>query len=164
MPLVQFQYRESNDIGTILAPADSSMKINLPKRAQAANWHLKEVNVVHFSPTPQNVRHVEIDFPELMHGNHVMYSLNSQMGTSPPNRALRFYMNRYQNDQAVSEIQAPDNNPSNLRSTISHPDLDLGYHHIESGILTLNLKLRVNDANATPAKAYMFSIILEYNE
>lgn len=160
MPLVQFQYRESPDF--TIAPDDEEikMKIRLPHKARNANWKLKEITASYFRDVPLSVRYVELDIPELLTGNHIMYSLNSEGNTKEPSRSLRFYMNRYQNDM----IDTFGNNISNLRSVISHPDLDLGYHVIEELELTIHFAMFRSNADADKVSPYTFSVILEYNE
>ena len=170
MPLVQYQFRETrtlNHFGSFPKGIPIQMKIKLPPKATAANWRLKEVNASYFRAEALKIRYCEIVIPELMQGNHVFYSLNSQSGTVEPSRMLRFYFNRYSNDQDATVAGNDEGGPSeasNLKTVVSHPDLDLGYHILDKRELTLNFSMPNTDAAATLVAPYAFSVILEYNE
>jgi hypothetical protein len=138
------------------------MNVRLPLRARAASWKIKSVEFSHLSTVALDIRYCEILFPQLMQGNHVMYSRNSQTNTRTPDRALRFYVNRYNNDQ--NGALASSDPPSNLRSCVSTPDLDLGYHILDSLELSMEFVLRGTDIFATLQTPENFTIILEYNQ
>lgn len=163
MPLVHFSYRQSFEYDNTNEESDTiKMKVKLPLRARAASWKLKSFQITQLKRMARAVRYAEVLFPDLMVGNHVMYSLNSQVGTKTPDRALRFYMNRYSNDQHRN--LALTNNASNLRGCVSKPDLDLGYHVLDNLELSMELTLRRGNASGQIYSPYSFSIILEYNE
>jgi len=163
MPLVQFKYRVSPDFNNENENAEEiNMSIKLPLNARAASWKLKKVEVSYLKRVPLKVRFSEISFPELMNGNHVMYSLNSEGNTPVPNKTLRFYMNHYNNDQQRNH--SLNENASNLRACLSNPDLDLGYHIIDKMELNLNFAMKNTDGGTTTESPNAFNIILEYNE
>ena len=138
------------------------MKVNLPMRARAASWKIKSVEISYLKREPLTVRYAEVNFPELMQGNHVMYSLNSEGNTVEPRRTLRFYFNNYSNDQ--TENYSINFNTSNHRAITSKPDLDLGYHILDNLELSMEMILRRSNDVQTTSSPYAFNIILEYNE
>mgnify|MGYP005989221469 CR=1 FL=1 len=164
MPLVQFAYKRDEDQAfPIDLKLKKTLKIKLPARARKANWKLKVVNATHYSYDGfETAKWFEINLPDLMVGNHVFFSLNSQVGTQEPRRNLRFYMNRYQNDQ--NENEQLSNGISLMKSCVSNPDLDFGYHVLDSDELTLEVQATDDDATHSLSSLHSFTIILEYNE
>lgn len=157
MPLVHFSYREDVDASDNTTPTIIKMKIKLPRRALSAQWRIKKIEALSFHNTPDQTKRVELYIPELMVGNHVMYSLNSDSYENVPERRLRFYFNNYSADQT------PNKGASHLKSCISTPDLDMGYHVIDN--LEMNIEFLFYDMlwNIV-SRPYSFNVILEYNE
>ena len=164
MPLVQFTHKiDEKELYFKDLKLKKTLKIKLPPRARKANWKLKVVNATHYSRKGFNTaRWFEINIPELMVGNHALFSLNSEAGTEEPRRNLRFYMNRYQNDQNDGEHLSVG--IALMKSCVSNPDLDLGYHVLDGEELTLEIQATYDNVFHNTRTLHSCTVILEYNE
>jgi len=160
MPLVQFNYSYGNGEGEYTnypSPSGSPIiqTVNLPREAYNKRWTLRVVNATSVEqPTKTNLRWVDVSFPELMSDERVMYSLNSEGSSTPePDRALRFYVNKFSMDQRAFE-------PDHLAVT-TNPNINMGVHRLDDLRLTMKLTAR-SGVGVGIVSLYKFTVILEY--
>lgn len=158
MPLVTFSYTYSEGDSNTYSntPLEKfTQKVTLPREAYNKRWWIRSVQASAVEEIGTNTfwRWIDIRFPELMPENHVMYSLNSDAATREPDRALRFYVNRFSMDQRNVE-------PSHYAIT-SSPNINLGTHRLDSLQVTLQITAR-SGIDGSPVPLYKYAIILEY--
>jgi len=161
MPLVQFVFNHAFDVKDVTPPKMDNFKqtITVPFNARQANWKIKSVTACLWTVGGFNehMRWIEIEFPQLMREDMILYSTESAAPTIEPRRNLRFYVNRFQMDSNLGT-----SGPPNLLATHSTPDLSLGHHILDSQDLTMIIS-SVNGRNASfKFSLTQYSVILEY--
>jgi hypothetical protein len=162
MPLVQFVYNHTFEVKDLTPPTIDNFKqtITIPFNARQANWKIKSVTACLWTEggNQQDMRWIEIEFPQLMREDLMFYSINSVGNDTPePARNLRFYVNKFQLDSAAVVSNVP-----NLLCTDSRPDLSLGHHILDSQELTMIISA-VNGRGAdTKTSLTQYNVILEY--
>ena len=89
MPLVAFNYYSSKDGDVVLDHYKQTLRI--PRHAMNAKWTLESVNAVYYNNDREDFKHLEIDFPELLTSERVLYNTSSLGDTPTPEPGLRFY-------------------------------------------------------------------------
>jgi len=167
MPLVQFNYNQhTGEIppSTPLNVDNRIMRVQLPRQVHNKKWTIRSIRAEYDSGKAKDsvpFRWLEVELPELMRDNQMFYSLNSVGGTRTPSRNLRFYVNRFQSEQASVNATSGINEPVR-KSVVVNPDLNLGVHRLDELELTCIVTARNGgDPNITTPLLH-YSIILEY--
>lgn len=161
MPIVQFNYNQHQGElpPTSILPIDKKIiRVQLPRHAHNKKWVIVGVRAEYDSGKSADsvpFRWLEVELPELMQENKILYSLNSEGNTKEPSRNLRFYVNKYQ-------IEDLEGNDPVRKSIVVNPNLNLGVHRLDGLELTCIVTAREGDNTSNTTPLLHYSVILEY--
>jgi len=158
MPLVIFNYESKPHNPLNSKVIDFKQTVEIPRESLNKRWKLVAVNALYFDNANENFQMLEIEIPELLHSNNVLYACEG-VGVEPPKESMRFYVkhNQLATNGIVRELSC--------ESVISeYPNIDLGVHSGENEHLTLIINALQGHANTIPCRLRSSSIILEYEE
>jgi len=166
MPLVIFNYNESLD-GSMKTNG-FSQSLEIPRYGHDKHWKLVAINAQYMNNAKEDFRILEVDLPELLTAQNVLYSTKALGDVDIPSNTLRFYVNTYElsesNDDFYSNLTEYSRKDSVFKAVSLYPNMNLGVHRLENTVLTVNVKALNGNMLAGPTYLSAFSIILEYEE
>lgn len=161
MPLVIFNYDFSTEGISILNKLERTLTI--PEEARNARWSLRAVNALYIDKYQEDFTHLEIDFPELLNAQNVIYSTKTVGNVEAPPRTLRFYPSNYQVSEKIVAGQDSFRENSCFKCVSEYPNWDLGEHQLYNNKLNIVVSARVgNVSTGTFTRLNSFSVILSY--
>jgi hypothetical protein len=161
MPLVIFNYLQTEDNPTDDVLNNFKQTIELPRHALDKRWRLVAVNAVYHSNTKEDFQSFEFRIPELMSNEKVLYAVNG-VNIEDPEESFRFYVKHHQ----ITALEPPaEGREFSAHANVSeYPNLDLGLHDKTTGELNLFASAKEGKHNRKHCKLNSYSIILEYEE
>lgn len=167
MPLVIFNWYQ-NEISsfTNINANPLEQTLTLPDNARNVQWTLRAVNALYGNNNDNFFNEIEVDFPELMTSENVLYASKTIGNVETPPDTLRFYTKKSQLSQA-GETLAPDfyRTQSTFNVVSEYPDWSFGRVNLEKSELTCRIRPRLLSLTE-PSDVDMdsISIILSYEE
>lgn len=162
MPLIIFNYTAA--VNGVMNVNGHSQSVEIPRYAHDKRWKLVGVNAQYMNDAKEDFRVLEIDLPELLTTQNVLYATKSVGDVALPTNTLRFYVNTYELSEVDTTPTLPQREDSVFKSLSQYPDLDLGVHRLENTVLNLNVKAKIGNSASTLTNLEGYSIILEYEE
>ena len=160
MPLVIFNYQQSEDNPTIVHLDQYKKTIILPDHALDKRWRLHAVNAVYHDNAKENFQTFEMKIPQLMNSEKMLYSTKGIGGVGPPEESFRFYVNHHQFSHVEGNIRWPT-----VHGYVSeYPNYDLGFHDRSSNEISLIVTPRRGNGKQVLSRLNSYNIILEYEE
>ena len=166
MVLVVFNYNAALDGDTKLD--HYAQTLPLPRWAHDKRWTLVGVNAMYLHDDKEDFKHLDVEFPELMTTETVLYANKSMGNVSVPENGFRFYAK----SNAMSHVAESNAQVSGglyrarpvFGCVSEYPNWDLGSHRLESETLSIVVSAREgNVSTTTPCRLNSFSIILSFD-
>ena len=164
MPLVVFKIAHNEGYPNIVGQVNTQalngykMTVNLPREAYNRRWWLRSINasVFYDNAATQRLRWIEVELPQLMPEEHVLYHLEvaeEDKGAIPePKKRLRFYPN-------IGSMDQTQFHPS-LNCVSLSPNLNMGTHRLDR--LQLDMIIYASNVDENDTGLNTFELILEY--
>lgn len=162
MPLVIFNFY--NDELTFDGEW-SSKTLSLPREAMDAKWTLRGVNGIFFDNAHQDFTYLELEIPELMTTETVLYGKKQIGNIEEPPSAFRFYVKHSQLSEKGGAIVDLWRERSVFSSVSEYPNWSFGKFKLETPEISVRLRCRLGNLKLfTNSPMNGASIILSYEQ
>ena len=167
MVLVIFNYNAFIDGDAKLDHYTQTLQI--PRGSHETQWSLVAVNAVYMHNDKEDFKHLDIQFPQLMTTQNVLYANKSMGNVNLPEEGFRFYAkSNALSHTSENNTQIPDPDSKSRQRPVfgcvsEYPNWDLGSHRIEEESITVIVSAREGNVSSTDyCRLNSFSIILSY--